>query len=111
MNKVKLTLTEKHLSALVYAFNQAPKTPVKERIAKVAKSVLDKTALTFKKKQLEVVQNASLFNRDKKYNFSIELVEAHFLEQYLLSMSSYPLCEYDRNAINWITATINKQLA
>lgn len=110
MSKVKLILTEKHLSALVYSLDQASKVPAKERIAKVAKSVLDKSTLYFKKKQLEVKLNANLFNKDKKYKFSIELVEAHFLEQYLLSMSNFPLCEYDRNAVNWITATINKQL-
>jgi hypothetical protein len=109
--KVKLEISEKQISALVYSFNQASKAPVRERIAKVAKSVLDKVVLKFKTKQLQVQQDSNLFNSKKKYSFSLELVEAHFLEQYLVSMQEFPMCEYDKNAINQISAEINKQLA
>lgn len=109
--KVKLKITEKQISALVYVFDQASKAPVKGRIAKIAKSVLDKVVLKFKTKQLQVQQKSNLFNDKEKYPFALELVEAHFLEQYLVSMSDYPMCEYDKNAINQIAATINQQLA
>ena len=111
MIKVKLKLSAKQISALVYSFDQAPTTPVKGRIAKVAKSVLDKVVLKVKTKQLQVKQNYNLFNTKEKYSFCLELVEAHFLEQYLVSMSDYPMCEYDKIAINQIAATINQQLA
>jgi hypothetical protein len=109
--KVKLKLTAKQISALVYAFDQASKAPVKGRIAKVSKSVMDKVVLKFKTKQLQVNQVTDLFNAKDKHDFSLELVEAHFLEQYLVSMSNYPMCEYDKNVINQISATINQQLA
>jgi len=111
MKKVKLRLTAKQISALVHSFNQASKEPPRERIAKVAKSVLDKVVLKFKTKQLVVQQNLNLYNSKDKHNFSLELVEAHFLEQYLVSLSAFPMCEYDKNAINQISATINQQLA
>jgi hypothetical protein len=109
--KVKLKISEKQISALVYAFDQASKAPVKGRIAKVAKSVLDKVVLKVKTKQLHIKQDSNLFNTKEKHAFSLELVEAHFLEQYLVSMSEFPMCEYDKNAIIQISATINQQLA
>lgn len=109
--KVKLKLTAKQISALVYSFDQASKVPIKGRIAKVAKSVLDKVVLKVKTKQLKVDQNSNLFNSKEKFDLSMELVEAHFLEQYLVSMGDFPMCEYDKNAINQISATINQQLA
>ncbi|MBP4137433.1 hypothetical protein [Flavobacterium geliluteum] len=109
--KVKLKLTVKQISALVYAFDQVSKAPAKGRIAKVAKSALDKVVLKVKTKQLQVQQKSNLFNDKEKFSFALELVEAHFLEQYLVSMSEFPMCEYDKNAINQISATINQQLA
>lgn len=109
--KVKLKLSAKQISALVYSFDQASKAPVKGRIAKVAKSVLDKVVLKVKTKQLQVDQNSNLFNSKEKFDLSMELVEAHFLEQYLVSMRDFPMCEYDKNAINQISATINQKLA
>ncbi|KFC60000.1 hypothetical protein [Flavobacterium gilvum] len=109
--KIKLKLSEKQIGALVYSFNQTPRTPPKERVAKVAKSVLDKVVLKVRKRQLEVQQDSNLFNQKKKFDFSLELVEAHFLEQHLVSMYSFPMCEYDKNAINQIASTLNQQLA
>ena len=109
--KVKLKLTAKQISALVYAFDQASKAPVKGRIAKVAKSVLDQVVVKVKTKQLHVQLKTNHFNDKDKFPFSLELVEAHFLEQYLVSMGDFPMCEYDKNAINQISATINQQLA
>ncbi|WP_348814093.1 hypothetical protein [Flavobacterium maritimum] len=109
--KINLKLSEKQLSALVYSFNEIPKKPAKERIAKVAKSVLDKVALKLRKRQLEVQSDSNLFNRGKKYSFSLELVEAHFLEQFTTVMIDFPLCEYDRNSLRQIASTLNQQLA
>ncbi|MDQ8012018.1 MAG: hypothetical protein REI96_06200 [Flavobacterium nitrogenifigens] len=111
MNKVKIKVSEKQISALVHSFNQAPKKPVKERIARVAKSVLDKVILKIKTRQLQVQQKATLFSSKEKHSISLDLVEAHFLEQFLVSMVSFPMSDYDRNVLNQITATINQQLA
>lgn len=111
MNKIKLKVSEKQISALVHSFNQSPKTPARERIAKVAKSVLDKVVLKIKTKQLQVQQNSTLFTSKEKHNISLELVEAHFLEQFLVAMGSFPMCEYDRNVLNQIASTLNQQLA
>lgn len=110
MNKIKLSLSAKHINTLIYCFNQISKAPEKERIAKVAKSVLNKTALNFRKRQLVVQYSRNPSKKEKKFTFSLELVEAHFLEQYLLTMANFPLNDYDRNAVNWITSTINKEL-
>jgi hypothetical protein len=109
--KITLKISEKQLGALVFSFNEIPKVPVKERTAKVAKSVLDKVALKLKKRQLEVQSNTNLFNTKKKCSFSLELVEAHFLEQFITVMDSYPMNDYDRNALRQIASTLNQQLA
>ncbi|WP_281233478.1 hypothetical protein [Flavobacterium gelatinilyticum] len=117
MSKVKLTLSEYHLSTLVYSLDHAPQVPVKDRIAKIAKSVLDKITVSFKKKQLDV-KHTSIYeykkkkkSKPKQYVFSLELVEAHFLEQFLLSMTSFPFSDYDRNVVNMLIANLNKELA
>lgn len=109
--KVKLKLTEKQISAVVNTFTQSSREPAKERIAKVAKSVLDKVVLNFKTKQLKVQISSTLFNSNEKFTFSLELVEAHFLEQYLFSIQDFTMSEYDKNAINQIIAILNQQLA
>jgi hypothetical protein len=109
--KITLKLSEKQLGALVYSFNEIPGVRPKERIQKVAKSVLDKVALKIRKKHLEVKAEYNLFNKDKKYSVSMELVEAHFLEQFLVVMGNYPMCEYDKNAILQIASKLNQQLA
>jgi len=108
---VTLKLSEKQLGALVFSFNEIPKTTSKERIVKVARSVLDKVALKLRKKQLEVQAESNLFNKDKKYCFSLELVEAHFLEQFISIMDAFPMCDYDRNALRQIASTLNQKLA
>lgn len=111
MKKIHLKLSALQISALVYSFDQASKAPVKGRIAKVAKSVLDKVVLKVKTIQLKVKHNSNLFKSKEKFKISLDLVEAHFLEQYLISMGNYPMSDYDKNAINQISATINQQLA
>ncbi|PWA10949.1 hypothetical protein [Flavobacterium laiguense] len=109
--KITLKLSEKQLGALVFSFNEIPKTPPKDRTTKVAKSVLSKVAIKFKKKQIEVQDQSNLFNRDKKFSFSLEPVEAHFLEQFVSIMDAFPMCDYDRNALRQIASTLNQQLA
>lgn len=109
--KATLKLSEKQLGTLVYSFNEIPKKPCKERNAKVAKSVLDKVALKFRKRHLDIKSDSNLFTKDKKHSISLELVEAHFLEQFITVMDDFPLCEYDRNALRQIASTLNQQLA
>lgn len=109
--KVKLKISAKQISALVYCLDQVSKAPVKGRIAKVAKSVLDKVIVKIKTKQLQVQLKPNYFSSKVKFDFSLELVEAHFLEQYLISMTTYPMSDYDKNVINQISATLNQQLA
>lgn len=109
--KITLKLSEKQLGSLVFSFNEIPVARPKERIPKVAKSVLDKVALKIKKKHLEIKSEYNLFNKDKKYSVSMELVEAHFLEQFLVAMGNFPMNEYDKNAILQIVSKLNQQLA
>lgn len=109
---IKLKLTAKHLGSLVYILKELPQTPTKDRTEKVARSVISKVSLKVQKKHLEVQhEKLDLFNKPKAYSFSLELVEAHFLEQYTLHMSNYPLNDYDRNAIRFIQSTLNQKLA
>ena len=109
---ITLKLTAKHLGSLVYILKELPKNPTKDRTEKVARSVINKVSLKVQKKHLEVQhEKTDLFNKPKTYSFSLELVEAHFLEQYTLVMINYPLNEYDRNAIGFIQRTLNQQLA
>jgi hypothetical protein len=109
--KIKIKISEKQLGALVFSFNELPKTPAKERTAKVAKSVLDKVALKLRKKHLEVQSKLDLFNPAKKFPLEFELVEAHFLEQFITVMGNYPMCEYDKNVLLQIASNLNQQLA
>jgi hypothetical protein len=109
--KIKLKLSEKQINALVYSFGVITKTPTKDRAVKVASSVLDKVALKFKKKQLDVQQGGNLFTRDKKHCFTLEIVEAHYLEQFTVLVIEHPLNDYDRNVLRYISNNLNQQLA
>jgi len=109
--KIKLKISEKQLNSLVYSFNFIDRKPQRDRGVKVARSVLDKVILKFKKKQLEVQQGSDLFTKNKKHLFSMEYHEAHYLEQFAIIVHEQPLSEYDRNAIRQIQATLNQQLA
>lgn len=112
MLKVTIKISEKQLNTLVYCFNTMVKTPTKDRAVKVARSVMDKVALKFKKKQLEVQQGGyNLFKKDKKHSFSLEIVEAHYLEQFTVLVAEHPLNDYDRNVLRFIANNINQQLA
>ena len=109
--KVKLKISEKHLNSLVYSFSFLDHFPNKDRSVKVARSVLDKVILKFKKKQLEVQMGQNLFTKGKKHNFTLEYYEAHFLEQFTILTDDHPLNDYDRNVIRFIQTTLNQQLA
>lgn len=111
MNKVTIKLSEKQLNTLVYTFGTMVKTPTKDRAVKVARSVMDKVALKFKKKQLDVQQQYNLFKKDKKHSFSLEIVEAHYLEQFTVLVAEHALNEYDRNVLRFIGNNLNQQLA
>lgn len=109
--KIKLKISEKQLNALVYCFGFLDRKPTKVRSEKVARSVLDKVVLKFAKKQLEVQQTSNLFTKNKKHTFSLEIFEAHYLEQFTLIVENFALNDYDRNAIKQIQSTLNQQLA
>ncbi|NDP26436.1 MAG: hypothetical protein GZ087_03275 [Flavobacterium sp.] len=109
--KIKLKISEKQLNSLVYSFGFLDRMPVKVHEVKVARSVLDKVVLKFRKKQLEVQMNCTLFTKNKKHLFSLEYYEAHFLEQFTLLIVEHPLSDYDRNALRQIQSTLNQQLA
>ncbi len=109
--KVKLKISEKQLNSLVYAFGFLDHFPHKDRSVKVARSVLDKVILKFKKKQLEVQIGANLFTKDKKHTFMLEYFEAHFLEQFTILTDEHPLNDYDRNVIRFIQSILNQQFA
>ncbi|WP_220764695.1 hypothetical protein, partial [Flavobacterium sp. UMI-01] len=106
----KLSISEKQLNSLVYCFGFLDHTPTKDRAVKVARSVVDKVAIKFKKKQIEVQQGATLFTKNKKHSFSLEMVEAHYLEQFTLLVENHALSDYDRNAIRQIQHSLNQQL-
>jgi hypothetical protein len=109
--KVKLKISEKHLNSLVYTFGFLENTPNKDRGVKVARSVLDKVILKFKKKQLDVQISGNLFTKCKKHNFTLEYYEAHFLEQFTILTDQHPLNDYDRNVIRYIQSSLNQQLS
>lgn len=109
--KVKLKISEKHLNSLVYSFGFLDHFPNKDREVKVARSVLDKVILKFKKKQLEVQMAGSLFTKDKRHVFTLEYFEAHYLEQFTILTDDHPMSVYDRNVIRFIQSTLNQQLA
>lgn len=108
--KIKLRISEKQLNTLCYSFRVLEKTPTKDRAVKVARSVLDKVILKFQKKQLEVQIDHNLFDKAKKHIFTLEYYEAHYLEQFTISVVDHPLNDYDRNAIMQIRSTLNQQL-
>jgi len=109
--KVKLKISEKKLNSLVYSFGFLDHCPNKDREIKVARSVLDKVILKFKKKQLEVQMAGNLFTKDKIHVFTLEYFEAHFLEQFTILTAEHPLNDYDRNVIRSIQSSLNQQLA
>lgn len=110
--KIDVKLSAKQLNALVFSFNSLGHIPTNSRDIKVARSILDKLVLKFRKKLLEVQSvNTTLFSKPKKYKFSLEYYEAHFLENFLTIMEDFPMNEYDRNVLRLIKTNLNQQLA
>ncbi|MBF6607755.1 MAG: hypothetical protein ITG00_03350 [Flavobacterium sp.] len=113
--KIKLQLSEKQLSALVYSFNALGYDPAQRtREIKVARNVLDRVSLKFKKKQLELsIVPPTIFHRStvKKHGFSLEYFEAHYLERFITIAMDHPLNEYDRNVLRLINTNLNQQLS
>lgn len=110
--KAELKLSIKQIGVVVYAYDSFVKQGQgKSREAKVARSILDKTVIRFKKKQLEQSFAPTLFEKPKKFKFSLEIYEAHYLEQFVIVMENYPLSEYDRNVLQLIKSGLNQQLS
>lgn len=110
--KTSLKLSMKQLGVIVFAYDVfVNKHPNKTREAKVARSILDKTVIRLKKKQLEQTFNPTLFAKPKKINFSLEIFEAHYLEQFAMLVENQPMSDYDRNVLGFIKTTLNQQLA
>lgn len=111
--KITLKLSAKQLGAFVFQSNCINAQPINHREIKVARSVIDKILLKFRKKYLEV-QNLPTKNRKGqiiKYTFSFEYYEAHFLEKCSDLLLAFPMSEYDRNVLNLIKSNLNQQLA
>lgn len=112
--QIKLELSHRQLGSVVYCLQQLPKVNTETRDTKVAKSVLSDLALKFEKKNLEQSYKAhDLFTKKKvkKINFTLKMVEAHFLEIYVQMMESFPLNEYDRNVLLYLKNNLNQKLA
>jgi hypothetical protein len=110
--KPELKLSERQLNTLVYCFNQIGLVYSKERQQRVLKSILDEVSLRMEKKLLDLKKaNADLFSKKKEAKFTLKLYEADAIEQYLLSIESEPLNDYDRNCVRLIINKLNQQLA
>lgn len=111
MSKVDLKLSHQQLGALVFSFNSINTIPVNNREVKVARSVLDKVILKFRKKHLETQQMMTLFSKKKPIKFTLEYYEAHYLESFVTIMDNFPMCEYDKNVLRFIKNGLNQKLA
>jgi len=110
--KVNLKLSASHLNALVHHFPKPPYPPEKSREIRVARSVLDKVIIKFEKKQIEHSRETkTIFTKPKKMSFSLEYFEAHYLEQFVLSVEGFAMSEYDRNVLRLIKTNLNQQLS
>lgn len=110
--KVNLKISPQQLNALVTHFPKPPYIPDKSREVRVARSVLDKVVLKFRKKHLETqLQVQTLFTKPKKATFSLEYYEAHYLEMFISLTENQPMDEYHRNVLRLIKSTLNQQLA
>ncbi len=110
--KTALKLSIKQIGVVVFAYESFVKQHhTKTREAKVARSILDKTIIRLKKKLLDQTFAPQLFQKPKKFNFSLEIFEAHYLEQFVMLMENYPMSEYDKNVLMFIKSNLNQQLA
>lgn len=112
MMKISLKLTHRQLNTLVHHFGILDTPPIKDRNAKVARSVLNKVVIRFKKKKIDVDSNQTLFSpKGKQISFPLEYYEAHYLETFCQICDAFPMSEYDRNALQSIVRHLNQQLA
>ena len=112
--KVALNLSLQNLNTIIYVYDTIVKLQQgKTRETKVARSILDKTIIRFKKKQAEASYQPTLFSKkNKKFKVTLEVYEAHYLEQCaLLAENLIPLSEYDRNVLGYVKSNLNQQLA
>ncbi len=110
--KIDLRLSAKQLNTLVFSFNTLTDIPTNSRDVRVSRSILDKVMLKFRKKHAEVHNaHATFFSKPKKYKFSLEYYEAHYLENFAKIMDEYPMNDYDRNVLRLIKTNLNQQLA
>lgn len=110
--KIDLRLSAKQLNTLVFSFNSLSHIPINSRDVKVARSILDKLVLKFRKKLLDVQgTHVTLFSKPKKIKFTLEYHEAHYLENFVTIMDEFPMSEYDRNVLRLIKSNLNQQLA
>ena len=109
---LELHLSAKQLGVLVFHFNALEKEPMHSRQGKVARSILDKLILKFRKKYLDVVNLPAKTNKGKikKYKFSIDYHDGHYLETFIDIALNFAMNEYDRNVLNFIKSNLNQQL-
>jgi hypothetical protein len=111
MHKIDLKLSESQLGVLVYSFGTLSTETPSQKEVRMARSILDKTAIKFKKKYIEISHQSNLFNKTKKHKFTLEYFEAYHLESFAELMYTHPLSDYDRNVIGFIKNTLNQKLA
>lgn len=100
MIKITLKLTHRQLNTLVHHFGTLETPPMKLREAKVARSVLDKVVIRFKKKKIDADANQALFSqKGKQMSLTLEYYEAHYLETFCGLCNAFPMSEYDRNVL------------
>ena len=111
--KLELKLSKSQLNTLVFSFNTLNHIPENERDVKVARSILDKMVLKFRKKYIDAEHEPVLYTsrKPKKYKFSLEYYEAHYLEKFVIILEDFPMNDYDRNVLRLIKTNLNQQLA
>jgi len=108
--KLNLKLSAKQLSVLIYCFNQSEATPSQSKEEKFTWSILNEIILKIQKKYLEITASMTLFNAKKKHSFNFTFYQAYMLEKYLHVQTNRPLSDYDRNVVQFIISTLNKQM-
>jgi hypothetical protein len=108
--KLTLKLSAKQLSTLIYCFQNSGQTQVQTKEEKFTWSILNEIILKVQKKYLDVTASTNLFNSKKKHSFNFTYYQAFMLEKFLQIAQQRALSEYDRNVVQLIISTINKQL-
>lgn len=112
MVKIDLKITLKQLGVLTHHFGVLDTHPINTREIKVARSVLNKVAVKFKKKQIDETASQNLFTKKgKQIKFSLEYHEAHFLEMFIGICQNFAMSEYDRNVLQFVHRILNQKLA